>query len=67
MTEIADVARVDNSSKVRSKHIVGDHPMAKTDSTAEEQSPIAPAVGEFADSKVKREKDDFKSKLGKLN
>ena len=53
MTEIADPARLDKNSKVKSKQIFGDHPMAKTDSTAEEQSPIATAAGEFADSKGK--------------
>ena len=67
MTEIADPARLDKNSKVKSKQIFGDHPMAKTDSTAEEQSPIAHAAGEFADSKGKQPKDDFKSKLSKLN
>ena len=64
MTEIADPAI---NSKVRSKQNFGEHPVAKTDSTAEEQSPIALAAGEFADSRCRQPKDDFKSKLSKLN
>ena len=53
MTESTDLAKGAHNSKVRTKHILGENPAAKTDSTAEEHSPVAPAVGEFADSKSK--------------